>query len=191
MPLSSFKQKKPYSASLKPKSDCMLTLHSLIVAPGSRKRKRRVGRGIGSRGTYSGRGAKGQRSRTGGRRGIIRRSLRSLLERVPKQRGFTSRRSKPAVVSLAMLERHCTAGENVTPQLLFKRGIINNPFLAVKILSDGRLSKPLTVYAHGISSPARAALVKAGGRFIALGLKTPPHNDLGGNSQTKEGSPHA
>ncbi|MFH0828619.1 MAG: 50S ribosomal protein L15 [Candidatus Kerfeldbacteria bacterium] len=145
-----------------------LSLHTLTAKPGSRRQRRRVGRGNGSRGSYSGRGAKGQRSRTGGRRGLIRRSLRSLMERVPKQRGFKAQAEKCAIVSVSNLERTCMANETVTPASLIEKHLIETPGRGIKVLGGSALTKPITVYAHAFSRSAKESIEKAGGKAVLL-----------------------
>lgn len=150
-----------------------LSLHQLTPSRGARTRRRRVGRGNASRGTYSGRGMKGQRSRTGGKRGLIRRSLRSLLERVPKQRGFVSHHGKLAVVNLDDLERSFTVGDVVTPARLEEKNLIRTGRDGVKLLGIGSLTKRLTVQAHAFSAAARLAVEAAGGQAVMLQLRAP------------------
>ena len=140
-----------------------LTLHTLTTARGARRRRRRVGRGNASRGNYSGRGAKGQRSRTGGHRGIIRRSLRSLLERVPKRRGFRSIHSKPAIVDVQTIERMLKPDQPVTLQRMIAAGLVQRTATAVKVLGRSKLSKPYRVYADAFSAAAKQAIEAAGG----------------------------
>ncbi len=145
-----------------------LALNTLKSSAGSRRQRRRVGRGNASRGTYSGRGAKGQRSRTGGRRGLIRRSLRALMERVPKRRGFRSLHPKYVVVNLALLEKQFKDGEVVTPAALAAKHLVPSRFYGVKILGSGSISRRLTVRAHAFSVAAKAAVEKAGGMAVVL-----------------------
>lgn len=149
-----------------------LTLHQLTPNRGSRTRRRRVGRGNASRGTYSGRGMKGQRSRTGGKRGLIRRSLRALLERVPKQRGFVSRHAKFAVINLDDLDRSFAASDVVTPVKLQEKNLIRSAYSGVKLLGLGSLRKQLTVHVHACSGTAKTAVEAAGGRVVMLPLRT-------------------
>lgn len=148
-----------------------LALHTLNAHRGSRHRRRRVGRGNSSRGTYSGRGIKGQRSRTGGRRGLIRRSLKSLLERVPKQRGFRSLHEKFAVVNLRDLQRAFAEGGVVTPERLRQQGLISRTTGGVKVLGSGKIEKALTVRAHKFSASAKAAIEQAGGKALELSVR--------------------
>ncbi len=110
------------------------------------KKKKRIGRG-GKRGTYSGRGVKGQKSRAG--RGP-RPALRDIIKKIPKKRGyrFKSIKKKPQIVNLKDLEKHFPAGGKVTPETLLEKGLIGKvkgKMPKVKILGQGKLSKKLTV----------------------------------------------
>ena len=147
-----------------------LTLHTLSIASGSRPRRRRIGRGNGSRGTYSGRGSKGQRSRTGGTRGIIRRSMRSVMERVAKKRGFTSRTSKLVVVNVSDLETRFSDGASIGMTELVHKGLLRAANRGVKILGMGTVTKKFTVRAHAFSATAREAIEKAGGKAVVVGV---------------------
>ena len=91
-----------------------------------KKKKRRIGRG-GKKGTYSGRGMKGQKSRSGGNINPIFEGGRStLIEHLPKKRGFTSIFEKNQVVGLATLEKIFNAGDTITPAVLLGKGLIGN-----------------------------------------------------------------
>ncbi len=147
-----------------------LTLHTLSTAPGSRPRRRRVGRGNGSRGTTSGRGTKGQRSRTGGTRGLIRRSMRSLMERVAKNRGFTSLTAKLVPVNVRELELHFSDGATIGMAELVHKGLLRSADRGVKILGMGKVTKKLTVRAHAFSATARESIEKAGGKAVIMGF---------------------
>lgn len=146
----------------------MIGLHELRGP--SRQARKRVGRGHGSgRGSYAGRGVKGQRARSGGRRAISRRSLKALIERLPKVRGGHPRPvPKPQPVSLASLERRFAAGERVTRVSLQAKRLIPAHQTTVVILGGSRLTKPLVVEAHRVSVSARRAISTAGGRVIEL-----------------------
>ncbi len=150
-----------------------LSLNQLEAAAVGRRRKR-VGRGNASRGSYSGRGAKGQRSRTGGRRGLIRRSLRSLMERVSKQRGFRSRHAKLVVINVGALDRAFAVGDVITTADLVRRGLIVTDRYGVKVLGQGTLSKALTVRAQAFAAAARKTIEAAGGTCIVLGQPPAP-----------------
>lgn len=149
-----------------------LTLQQIAGAPGARKRRKRVGRGNASgHGTYSTRGVKGQRARTGGRKGLRLLGLKQLMHNMPKKRGFTSLKKKLAFVNLSDLERVFQHGDVVTPNALVERGIILQRHIAgVKILAKGQVTKKLTVKAHAFSNAARVALEASGGAVEYLSL---------------------
>ena len=105
------------------------------------KKKKRIGRG-GKRGTYSGRGIKGQKSRAGRK---IRPEIRDFIKKIPKKRGYKFKaRPKPQIVNLQDLEKHFQDGEIVSPETLFKKGLIGKVKKeGVKILGKGKLTKKL------------------------------------------------
>ncbi|MDP3734903.1 MAG: uL15 family ribosomal protein [bacterium] len=134
------------------------------------KHARRVGRG-GKRGKTSGRGTKGQRSRAGHR---MRPELRDILKKLPKRRGYgknrargvNSSRVRPLVLNVSALERTFAGGARVTPASLIAAGLISKrggKMPLVKILSDGALTKALTVSGCSVSASARAKIEGAGG----------------------------
>ena len=129
-----------------------------------KKGRKRVGRG-GKRGTYSGRGLKGQKSRSGRR---LKPAIRSILKRYPKLRGyrFNSRAKKPAIVSLIELEKKFKDGETVNPQTLLQYKLIRKikgKVPSVKILGKDKLSKALTVEGCKLSKGAQEQIKKAHG----------------------------
>ncbi len=144
-----------------------MKLHDLSPAKGSRRSRKRIGRGPGSgTGKTAGRGHKGQRSRAGySQRLGFEGGQMPLIRRLPK-RGFTNifRREVAAVNvrDLASFE-----GE-VTPELLVERGLARRG-LQVKILGDGELTAALTVKAHRFSRSARQKIEAAGGSCEELG----------------------
>lgn len=143
-----------------------LTLHNLQVAKGSKRGKRRVGRGNASgKGNYSGRGMKGQRARSGGKNKLALRGIRGYLLRIPKKRGFKSSAGRAEVVSLSTLEAIAKNGEIITPKYLLQKGLIKTAKNGVKILGQGKLTKKLTVNVQQFSKTAKDAIVKAGGRI--------------------------
>lgn len=106
------------------------------------KKYRRIGRG-GKRGTYSGRGIKGQRARAGAR---IRPEMRDILKKIPKLRGykFKSFRLKPTVINLGNLEKKFKDGDTVSPETLFRAGLIDKVkgrLPKVKVLGGGTSAK--------------------------------------------------
>lgn len=142
-----------------------MQLHELRPAPGARKRRKRVGRGDGSgHGSYSGKGIKGQKARTGGgvRPGFGGGEM-PLSQALPKVRGFTSinhvEYSVVNVDSLAVFP----ANAEVTPQALAAAGLIKNANKLVKVLGRGELTVPLKVEAHRFSRSAREKIEAAGG----------------------------
>lgn len=137
---------------------------STIQKPKGVKIKKRVGRGNGSgTGTYSGRGLKGQRSRSGGKSGGKRRGLKAALQKVPKLRGFKSITPKKETVTLRTLERTFANGDTVTPYTLEAKGVIARPKRGVKIVATGELSKKLDIKQCIATKQAALAIEKAGG----------------------------
>ncbi len=129
----------------------------------SRKAKKRVGRG-GKKGTYSGRGMKGQKSRSGASINPIFEGGRStLIEHLPKMRGFKSIYPKNQAVNLEDLDKKFEDGETVNPQTLRDRGLISKIKAPVKILGNGGMKKKLTVEKCLISKSAKEKIEKAGG----------------------------
>ncbi len=143
-----------------------MKLHDLRPDEGSKKKRRRVGRGISAgQGKTAGRGTKGQRARTG--RGIalyFEGGQLPLVRRLPHTRGFTNVfRKAYQVVNLGALESKFDAGVRVTPELLAEKGMIRDAE-HVKILGHGSLTKSLTVQAHAFSSSAKEKIAAAGGK---------------------------
>jgi large subunit ribosomal protein L15 len=145
------------------------TLSNLKPARGSRHRKVRVGRGMGSKmGKTSGAGNKGQQSRRGySRRAGFEGGQMPLHRRLPK-RGFSSPFPKEfAVVNVEILNSFA-AGETVTPEALAGRGIVRALRDGVKVLGDGELKVALTVRAHAFSKSAQEKIARAGGKAEIL-----------------------
>jgi large subunit ribosomal protein L15 len=141
-----------------------MDLHDIKPAEGSKKDRRRVGRGPGSGlGKTSGRGHKGQMARSGARhkRGFEG-GQTPLQRRLPKF-GFTNLfRKEFQIVNLADLGR--CEGTEITPETLKAAGLIKKADRPVKVLGNGEVEKALTVKAAAFSKPARAKLEKAGGK---------------------------
>jgi large subunit ribosomal protein L15 len=143
-------------------------LESLRPPRGSRHRKVRVGRGIGSKlGKTSGAGNKGQKSRRGySRRRGFEGGQMPLHRRIPK-RGFNNPfASSFAVINLEELNVF-PAGEKVTPELLRAHGFVRTQ-QQVKVLGDGELKIKLAIHAHAFSASAKEKITKAGGSFEVL-----------------------
>jgi large subunit ribosomal protein L15 len=140
--------------------------NSIAPAPGSRKNRKRVGRGNGSGyGTYSGRGCKGQKSRAGYKmRPGFEGGQLPLIKRLPRKRGFTNIfRTEYTTVNIGQLSGF-DAGSEVTPETLVSRGIIKSMKRPVKILADGDIDHAITVKANKFSATARAKIEAAGGK---------------------------
>jgi len=155
-----------------------LNLSTLKPAQKRRDRKR-VGRGLGSgKGRYSGRGIKGQKSRSGSHkmRAGFEGGQMPIYMRLGKQRGNTSKDAMPIGpfrtvsqgVNVRELERVFDAGTEVTPELLKAKRLIRSVRVDVKILGQGDLSTKLTVSAHNFSKSAREKIEAAGGQIVWL-----------------------
>jgi len=147
-----------------------ISLNSLRPAKGSIHKKKRVGRGPGSGlGKTAGRGEKGQKSRSGYSRKIgFEGGQMPLHRRLPK-RGFTNIfKKKWLEVSLAALDKHFNADEEITPELLHNRGIIKKAKHDVVVLGNGEISKPLRISAHCFTKSAREKIEKAGGAAVEI-----------------------
>ena len=142
-----------------------MQLHELQPIHRQRKR-RRVGRG-GKKGTYSGRGGKGQTARTGYRR---QPRVRELLKKYPKLRGYKrNAKTNIVAVNLAILEKHFAQGETVNPGVLAQKkiaGTMKGREIGIKILGVGEITKALTIEKCTESKSARVKIEKAGGKVI-------------------------
>jgi large subunit ribosomal protein L15 len=148
-------------------------LHTLKPSKGSRKTRKRVGRGEGSgTGKTAGRGQKGAGSRSGAKRKVgfeggqnpIHMRMRKLRgPHMKKSMPFEQFRTHTQPINLADLEARFDKGAEVTPDALRERGLATRKGVPVKILAKGELSKALTVHAHGFSAAARERIEAAGG----------------------------
>lgn len=137
----------------------MLSLNTVSPLQ-KRKRRTRVGRGKGSGiGTYSGRGLKGQRSRSGGKGGLKLKGLKATFKGVPKSRGFTSMYDKVDVMNVGQLEKLYEANAVVRLE-------------GTKLLGQGELKKSLTVYADAFSKSAQEKIEQQGGKAITCGKQS-------------------
>lgn len=132
------------------------------------KKRKRVGRG-GKRGTYSGRGIKGQRARAGRK---LKPIIREFIKRYPKLRGYKQKsktknqKLKVFILNLDILEKRFASDEKITPKILLKKRIVSRikgRMPAVKILGKGEISKKLIIEGCQISKSARNKIEKAGG----------------------------
>jgi large subunit ribosomal protein L15 len=148
-------------------------LHNLHPAPGSRKARKRVGRGEGSgTGKTAGRGQKGYGSRSGAKsRARFEGGQNPIHMRMRKLRGPHMKKSMPfepfrthtQPVNLLDLEARFEAGDAVTLEAMRAKGLASRKGVPVKVLAKGELSKALTVHAHGFSATARGRIEAAGG----------------------------
>src|SRR4051812_7620085 len=153
-------------------------LHTLKPAPGSRKTRKRVGRGEGSgMGKTSGRGEKGYGARSGAKdRARFEGGQMPIHMRMRKLRGPNKKQSMPfepfrthtQAVNLKDLESRFDKGADVTLEALKSKGPGTRRDIPVKILAKGEISKPLTVHAHKFSGAAREAIEGAGGTCVVV-----------------------
>jgi large subunit ribosomal protein L15 len=156
-----------------PEQNERVGLHSLKPAPGSRKERKRVGRGEGSgTGKTAGRGHKGAGARSGNKRRVrfeggqtpIHMRMRKLRgPHMKKSMPFEKFRTRTQPINLSDLDERFDAGAEVTPEALRNVRLATRRAVPVKILGRGELSKALTVHAHGFSKTAREKIEAAGG----------------------------
>ena len=148
-------------------------LHTLKPAPGSRKARKRVGRGEGSgTGKTAGRGEKGYGARSGAKdRARFEGGQMPIHMRMRKLRGPHMKKSMPfepfrthtQAVNLGDLDARFDSGADVTLDALREHGLGKRKGIPIKVLAKGEISKPLTVHAHAFSAAAREAIEAAGG----------------------------
>ena len=143
-----------------------MRVDELAPAPGSTKRRKRVGRGIGGRGgKTAGRGTKGQYARNTVARGFEGGQM-PLKQRVPKLKGFNNPfRVEYYAVNLDAINELSDA--EVNPDILVARGVAHKG-LPIKVLGRGQITRPVAVHAHAVSKSAQAAIVAAGGSVTIL-----------------------
>jgi large subunit ribosomal protein L15 len=161
-------------------------LHNLKPAPGSRKARKRVGRGNGSgTGKTAGRGQDGAGSRSGSKsRARFEGGQMPIHMRMRKLRGPHMKKSMPfepfrthtQPVNLQDLEERFEAGAVVTPESLKEKNLATRRDIPVKILAKGEITKALTITVHGVSASAREAIEKAGGTVTLIESSTTSEN---------------
>ncbi len=145
--------------------------NELSPASGSKKPRKRVGRGDGSgRGTYSGRGCKGQKSRAGYKmRPGFEGGQLPLIKRLPQKRGFVNIfRVEYSIVNIDKLGIF-EPGSEVTPEKLVAAGVVKSLRRPIKILAVGEINHPLVIRANKFSAAAKAKIEAAGGRVEEVG----------------------
>ena len=144
----------------------MLSLNTIKKTKGTAQKKKRVGRGDASgHGTYSTRGQKGQKSRSGPgiRRGFEGGQL-PLMKRLPRLRGFHNiNKVEFSLINVGQLEKF-DAGAEITAQSLCAEGLVKNATLPLKVLGEGELKKSLTIKANKFSASAQKKITDAGGK---------------------------
>lgn len=145
----------------------MLKLSNLKPYKGATRRRKVVGRGIGSgHGTFSGKGAKGQKARSGGKIPIgFEGGNMPLHRQIPKRRGFTSRTPKAQLVNLKDLNSKFEKGATINPKILVNKGLVKSAQDAIKVLGDGEITKVLNFEKILVSAQAREKIEKAGGKI--------------------------
>jgi large subunit ribosomal protein L15 len=178
--------------------DERIGLHNLSPAPGSRKQRKRVGRGEGSGvGKTSGRGHKGLGARSGAKKRVnfeggqnpIHMRMRKLRgPHMKKSMPFEKFRTKTQPVNLRDLEARFDEGAEVTPDALRDKGLATRKQTPVKVLGQGGVSKALTVHAHGFSKAAREKIEAAGGtcQIVPLRRDVEAHDQGAGQDGPQE-----
>jgi len=143
-----------------------MALHNVRPVRAVNKRGKRVGRGNASgHGTYSTRGIKGQKARSGVS-GLKRLGMKQMLLSVPKLRGFKSYRAKSVPVNVEVFNK-LSDGQKVTPALLRSLGLVKNANRGIKLLGRGEVVvKNLEVSGLAVSATARQMIEKAGGKVL-------------------------
>lgn len=154
--------------------------HTLKKQKGSTKKQKRLGRGNSSkRGTYCGRGVKGQSARSGGRRRPgFEGGQTPLIRRMPKLKGFKNiNRINYQVVNIGKLNEIFKASDEITPSLLYQKRLISKKDQPVKILGTGELDKKLTIKAHKFSKSAESKIKKSKGTIEEIDKKVNPNKN--------------
>jgi len=145
----------------------MLSLSNIKPGRNSTRQKKRVGRGNASgHGSYSTRGIKGQRSRTGGRNKLKRLGFKKILAQTPKMRGFRSIKAKNQVVNLKAINENFSSGAKIDGVSLFKADLISASVGSIKVLGEGELKlKNLEFTGVKVSASVKAQVEKMGGKI--------------------------
>ena len=140
-----------------------MKLHTLKPAEGSVKNNKRLGRGQGSGGSTAGRGHKGAQSRSGNsKKSGFEGGQMPLQRRIPK-RGFNNTKFKEEVQIVNINDITKLSVKEITPEVLYKEGLIKSQFLPVKLLAVGDINDAIDVVVDAISTTAKEKIIKAGG----------------------------
>ncbi len=146
-----------------------MQIHELEVT--KKASRKRVGRG-GKKGTYSGRGMKGQKSRSGSSQApTFEGGQTTIIQKTKKNKGFKSRNEKKLAINLDKLELKFKDGDKVNAKTLKEQKITRKETRTVKILSEGKITKKITIEGLEISKKAQEKIEKAGGKVVALEKK--------------------
>jgi len=141
-----------------------MALSSHTIKGAKQRKRKRVGRGNATqKGTYAGRGLKGQKSRSGGKGGTQRRGFKQSLQKVPKLRGFKSPHVKAQTVTLATLSRVAAKNPEITPLVLEQGSAIRSAQRPVKIVATGEIKTKVTITGCLATKSAVEQIEKAGG----------------------------
>ena len=143
-----------------------LSLHT-IKSNAKKPARKRVGRGNASgKGTYATRGIKGQRSRSGGRRHLKKRSaMRQIIKKIPKLGGFKSLKAPATALTLATLDKHFEDGDTIHAQALLKKGLIKKATQRTKIVGNTPLAKKFTIEKMRLTPAAQKVVEEASGEI--------------------------
>lgn len=145
-----------------------ISQNTIKPAIGAAKKRKRVGRGNASgHGTYSTRGLKGQKSRSGGKKGLNRMSIKKMLQHIPKNRGFKSDKPKNQVVEIASLNNKFKDGAKINPTGLEKAGLVDLTQGPVKLVGKSELKLKYLAFENvAMSGSVKEQVEKMGGRVI-------------------------
>lgn len=147
-----------------------MKIQDLRPAEGSKREKKRVGRGLGSgHGKTSTKGHKGQKSRSGGTKGPSFEGGQTPLQRRLPKRGFKNFPFKKTYAVLNIKDIMRLNLDTVTPEILKEKGIIKDLKDGLKILGEGEINKPITVKAHAFSASALSKINAANGKAEVIG----------------------
>jgi large subunit ribosomal protein L15 len=167
-----------------------LSLDKVKQSKGATKTRKRIGRGNASgTGTYSGRGLKGQRSRSGGKGGLKLKGFKRNLLNLPKFKGQKSIKPNNQVVDFTVISKFFKDGDVVSPKTLEEKGVLDATKGPVKVLNNGELSAKITVENCLVSATAQAAIEKAGGSIKpeqAVKETKKPSTDASSEASAKE-----
>ena len=147
-----------------------MKIENLSPAPGSKKKPKRIGRGMGSgHGKTATKGHKGQKARSGGNKGPAFEGGQTPLQRRLPKRGFKNRPFKKeyAIVNLDDIEKLADI-DIVTPEILIKHRIVRELKDGLKVLGDGSITRPVIIKAHAFSASAVSKITAAGGKSEVL-----------------------